>query len=199
MGLLRYPVGEAGLVTRCGMPEQARSPRLGREPMKCLPLGSRRFRGAAADALVAIGLATVSACASLSPAGEGDRTASASLGSLTLSGPTFGEATLHPTACLTGERELFLGFDLRDASAGVVTRLIVDPAAGPIVRVFAISAPFDKSVLFHREDCRVLHFSLESTGWLINRIQQLDVSMDLDCRLPSGERILGNASDARCL
>jgi hypothetical protein len=167
--------------------------------MKLLPLGTRRFRAVAADALVAMGVATLTACASLSPGGDGGRAAGSPLGSLTLSGPTFGEETLHPTACLVGERELFLGFDLRDASAGVVARLIVDPAAGPIIRVFAISTPFDKSVLFHRQDCRVLHFSLESTGWLINRVQQLNVSMELDCQLPSGERIFGSASDAGCL
>jgi hypothetical protein len=167
--------------------------------MKMLSLGARRFRTLAAGALLALGLATVTSCASLSPPGDGDHATGGPLGTLTLSGPTFGDATLRPTACLAGERELFLGFDLRDASAGVVTRLIVDPAAGPIIRVFAISAPFDRSVLFHRQDCRVLHFSLESTGWLINRIEQLDVSMDLDCQLPSGEHILGSASDPRCL
>ncbi len=166
--------------------------------MKLLRSGFRRFGGVVADALAAIALASLAACTSLSPTGDGDR-AEAPLGALMLSGPTFGEATLHPTACRTGERELFLGFDLRDATAGVVTRLIVDPAAGPIIRVFAISTPFDKSVVFHRQDCRVLHFSLESTGWLINRIQQLDVSMDLDCQLPSGEHIFGDAADASCL
>jgi hypothetical protein len=62
-----------------------------------------------------------------------------------------------------------------------------------------VSAPFDKTVLFHRSECRVFHFSLDSTGWLVNRIQQLDVSLDLDCQLLSGESIVGKASDPGCL
>jgi hypothetical protein len=149
--------------------------------------------------VVVLGVAILAGCATSSPAGDGDRVAVAPLGSLALSGPTFGHQTLRPTACVAGEREYFLGFDLHDASAGVVARLIIDPATGPVVRVFAASAPFDKTVLFHRSDCRVLHFSLESTGWRVNRIQQLDVSLDLDCRLPSGEGIVGKASDSSCL
>src|SRR5262249_21970418 len=98
------------------------------------------------------GLVLVSACATTSVSDDGARGAGAPLGSLTVSGPTFGDEALRPTVCVTGERQFFLGFDLHDDNTGVVTRLVVDPMTGPIVRVFAASAPFDKTVLFHRSD-----------------------------------------------
>ena len=68
-----------------------------------------------------------------------------------------------------------------------------------VVRVFKASAPFDQTVLFRRSECRTFHFSLDSTGWRINRIQQLGVSLELDCQLPSGDSIVGKAKDPGCL
>jgi hypothetical protein len=158
-----------------------------------------RFRAAAVDLVLVLGMAILTACATSEQGGNGDRGAGTPSGSLILSGPAFGKRTLLPTVCLAGERELFQGFDLRDEKAGVVTRLIVDPATGPVVRVFAASAPFDKTVLFHRSECRAFHFSLERTGWRINRIDQLDVSLDLDCQLSSGEGIVGKVAAPGCL
>jgi hypothetical protein len=165
---------------------------------KLAPLRRARLR-MPAGIIPVLGMTILAACATISPAGDGDREARAPLGSLLLSGPTFGQETLLPATCVAGEGEFFLGFDLRDEKTGVVTRLIVDPAVGPIIRVFASSAPFDKTILFHRSECRVFRFSLQSTGWRVNRIQQLDVSLDLDCQLPSGDSIVGKVSDPACL
>jgi len=122
----------------------------------------------------------------------------APLGTFTISGPTLGPQTVAPTSCSAGERQVFLGFDLLDEASGIVTRLVVDPATGPVVRVFKTSAPFDATMLFHRFECRVLHFSLEETGWRINRIDELAVSLELDCQLPSGDAIVGTARDPGC-
>lgn len=158
-----------------------------------------RVRTASADFLLVSSMAMLAACATSVPGTIGDHATGAPLGSLNLSSPALGERTLLPTVCRAGERELFLGFDLLDEKAGVVTRLIVDPATGPVVRVFSASAPFDKTVLFPRPECRTFHFSIESTGWRINRIDQLDVSLDLDCRLPSGSSIVGKVSAPGCL
>jgi hypothetical protein len=164
--------------------------------MQFLPVMTARFAWPA-YVFAILGMGILAACATPYPASDSDREGTA-LGSLMLSGPTFGHEALLPTFCASGERQFFLGFDLRDNKAGVVTRLLVDPAAGPIVRVFAVSAPFDKTMLFHRAECRVFHFSLESTGWRINRIDQLNVSLELDCQLPSGESIAGKASAPGC-
>jgi hypothetical protein len=163
-----------------------------------LPMMLRPFREAAfrKRAVSALGMALVTACASAPPGGSSDRPP---LGSLLLSGPTFGERALLPTVCTSGERQFFLGFDFHDEKSGLVTRLVVDPVNGPIVRVFAPAAPFDNSVVFDRPECRVFHFSVDFTAWRINRIQRLDVSLDLDCHLASGDSIVGKASDSGCL
>jgi hypothetical protein len=139
-------------------------------------------------ALLLAALILLTACSSSPRTGEG-RTA-APLGTFSIAGSTFGEHTLLPTQCTAGERQFFFGFDLQDPKEGIVARLVVDPATGPVVRVFQSSSPFDSTVLFHRSECRVFHFSIDATGWRINRIQQLGVSLELDCRLPSGESIV---------
>lgn len=156
-----------------------------------------KFGGAASTAFAVLGVLVVTACTS-ALAGDGERGIGAPLGSLNLSGPTFGKQTVVPTQCVAGEHQLFLGFDLRDEKSGVVTRLLVDPATGPVVRVFVASAPFDRTILFPRSQCHLFHFSLDPTGWRINRIDQLDVSLELDCQLPGGDGIAGKASEPRC-
>jgi hypothetical protein len=161
--------------------------------MKSPPRRSNRL------ASVLCTLVILSACSpSSAPRAASDR-ASAPLGTFSLAGPAFGQQTLLPTRCSVGERQLFLGFDLHDEKAGIIARLVVDPATGPVVRVFKASAPFDQTVLFRRSECRTFHFSLDSTGWRINRIQQLGVSLELDCQLPSGDSIVGKAKDPGCL
>ena len=119
----------------------------------------------------------------------------APLGSFVISGPTLGRQTLAPTSCAAGERQVFLGVDLLDEAAGIVTRLVVDPATGPVVRVFKASA---RSSERPRSECRVFHFSLDSTGWRIDHIDELRMSLELDCQLSSGDSIDGTASDPGC-
>jgi len=139
-------------------------------------------------------LSLVPACAIASRSGPSH----SPLGSFVIAGPTLGQQTLAPTSCAAGERQVFLGVDLLDEATGIVTRLVVDPATGPVARVFRASAPFDASVLFHRSECRVFHFSLDSTGWRIDHIDELRMSLDLDCQLPSGDSIVGKASAPGC-
>jgi hypothetical protein len=141
-------------------------------------------------------LALVPACAIVSRSGPGH--APSPLGSLVIAGPTLGQQTVAPTSCAAGERQVFLGVDLLDEGAAIVTRLVVDPATGPVVRVFKAASPFDATVLFHRSECRVFHFSLDSTGWRIDHIDELRMSLELDCQLSSGDSIVGRASAPGC-
>ena len=120
------------------------------------------------------------------------------LGSLKLSSVALGQLTLSPTSCTAGGRELFLGADFADDAAGIVTRLVVDPLDGPAVRVFAGATPFEKSIVFRRSDCRAFHFSLESTGWRINRIDDYRVTLDLDCSGQGRDSIEGKVSATHC-
>jgi len=120
------------------------------------------------------------------------------LGSLKLSSAALGQLTLLPTSCTAGGRQLFLGADFTDEAAGIVARLVVDPLEGPAVRVFASATPFDRSIVFRRPDCRAFHFSLESTGWRINRIDDYQVTLDLDCWGEGRDSIAGKVSSTHC-
>jgi hypothetical protein len=155
--------------------------------------GTWRYRSLHLWAALVV-LALVPACAIV----QRSRPSHAPLGSFAISGPTLGPQTVAPTSCAAGEHQVFLGVDLVDEGAGIVTRLVVDPATGPVVRVFKAASPFDATVLFHRTECRVFHFSLDSTGWRIDHIDELEVSLELDCQLPSGDSIVGTARDRGC-
>ena len=181
--------------------QRTRVPRLARvrSPLARFPSGHGLDLRECGLAIALVALCTLSACTSSpSPASPAEQH-EPGLGAFSPSGPTFGQQALAPTRCSVGQREWFLGFDLHDNKAGFVTRLVIDPATGPVVRVYQASAPFDRSILFHRSDCSVFHFSIDSTGWLINDIYKLKVSLELDCRLPTGDSIVGKAQDNGCL
>lgn len=120
-----------------------------------------------------------------------------SLGSLVLTSESLGHLTIEPTACVAGARQSFLGGDFEDQKSGMVIRLVVDPLDGPAVRAFASATPFDKSLVFRRSECRTFHFSLETTGWRINDIQDYRLSLDVDCARES-ESIQGKVSTTHC-
>lgn len=149
--------------------------------------------------MIALTCLQLNGCGMLQTESDASGDSAGSLGTLMLKGPTFGTLTLLPAACDTGERQLFLGFEFHDQKAGIATRLVVDPATGPVVRVFKEDTSFDKTLLFHRAECKTFHFSLDASGWRVNRIQILDVSLELDCRLSSGDSIVGTAKDSGCL
>lgn len=121
----------------------------------------------------------------------------ARLGSFAITSQVLGSEAVQPTACTAGDSQHFLGFDLSSGASPVVVRLAVDPVDGPAVRVFSSDAPFDKAVVFRRTDCRVFHFSLDSTGWRVNDIYDYRVSLELDCSR-AGESIHGSASSTHC-
>lgn len=122
----------------------------------------------------------------------------AALGSLSLSSGALGDATIVPTACEAGDRQFFLGGDFLDEKTGLVVRLVVDPLEGPAVRVFRAEKPFEGSRVFHRPDCAVFHFSLDSTGVRINRVEDYRLTLDVDCRSRDGDRLSGQASTTHC-
>jgi hypothetical protein len=120
------------------------------------------------------------------------------LGSFALESGRLGHVTVAPNTCTAGDRQFFLGADFEDEKAGVVVRLVVDPLDGPAARVFASAAPFEKAAVFRRPECRVFLFSLDTTGWRINRIQDYRLTLELDCANTEGDSIIGKASVAHC-
>jgi hypothetical protein len=119
------------------------------------------------------------------------------LGSLTISSKVLGNSVFTPLFCNSGDRQYFLGGDFKDQSSLLVLRLVVDPLNGPAVRLFSSDKPFDQSVVFHRKDCKVFHFSLDSTGWRVNDVYDYQVTLQLDCNR-DGESIRGSASTTHC-
>lgn len=119
-------------------------------------------------------------------------------GSLTLSGPTFGDVTLTPKVCSSGQHEVFLGADFKSPDSKLVARLVVDPLNGPGVRIFDLEARFERALVFRDEDCAEFHFSLDGNNWQLNDIDVLVVTLELDCALPGGDSVRGKLSADGC-
>lgn len=117
-------------------------------------------------------------------------------GSVTLRSRTLGDRTLKPTSCQSGEHQLFLGADFVDQ--GTAMRLIVEPTGAVSLRFFDVAHPLDPGVLFRRQDCGRFELSLDRTGWRINDIYDLRVSLDFDCRDASGDTAAGQLATDHC-
>lgn len=140
-------------------------------------------------------------CAGCFPAGPidtGPQGDSQLLGSFALASGRLGRLTISPSTCRAGDRQFFLGGDFDDEKSGIVIRLVFEPLEGPAVRVFASSAPYDKTSVFRRPECRVFHSSLESTGIRINDVQDYRLTVDVDCTNKDGESFVGKASVTHC-
>jgi len=119
------------------------------------------------------------------------------IGTVNLSSAALGKHTLTPAACTSGERQLFLGADFLD-SQGITTRLIVDPAGAVSLRLFAADHPLDEGLLFRRQDCGRFQLSLDRTGWRVNDVYDLRVSLEFDCRAASGDTAEGSLRVDHC-
>ncbi len=122
---------------------------------------------------------------------------SGATGSFSVTSKTFGDQTLTPSDCASGDRQFFLGGDFSSSTSPLVLRLAVDPVSGPAVRLFSADAPWEHSIVFRRSDCAAFHFTLDSTGWRINDVYDYRFTLQLDCRR-AGEAISGSASSAHC-
>ena len=120
------------------------------------------------------------------------------MGTVKVASTTFGNVTLAPTACVSGEHRLFLGADFLDGSRGTVLRLILEPTGETKFRVFDAASPLDPGIVFERAACSKALVSLERTGWQIDDIHDVRISLDLDCRTASGDSLQGTLSVAHC-
>ena len=118
-------------------------------------------------------------------------------GGVTLRSPALGDRTLKPAACQSGEHQLFLGADFLDGQ-GITTRLVLEPTGAVSLRLFDAAHPLDPGVLFQRQDCGRFELSLDRTGWKINDIYDLRVSLSFDCRNASGDTAAGHLATDHC-
>ena len=124
--------------------------------------------------------------------------AGAPIGTVRVTSATFGNATLAPAACASGEHQLFLGADFLDRTRGTALRLILGPTGEATLRVFDTARPLDPGIVFHRAACSKALIAFERTGWQINDIYDVRASLDLDCRNASGDTLQGTVSIAHC-
>jgi len=120
------------------------------------------------------------------------------LGNVTLASNRAGNVTFAPAACYAGDERQFLGGDFVDAKAGMTLRFVIDPLYGPAVRAFSLKDPDDRSVVFHRRECRTFQFKIERTGLTVNDVDEYRISLDLDCASSEGTLDAKVASDS-CL
>ena len=145
------------------------------------------------------GITLLAGCLASRPVGGSNASPAgpSALGSISVSSKLLGDQVLAPSACTAGDREFFLGADFKNQTSNLVVRLVVDPLDGPAVRIFLADAQFDRTVVFRRSECGVFHFSLDSTGWRVNELNDYRVTLQLDCSRP-GESISGSASATHC-
>ena len=137
-------------------------------------------------------------CISTGPGAGNGRGEPATTGSLQLSGPTFGEVTLAPSGCRSGEHEVFLGADFSSPDSDLVVRLVVDPLEAPGVRIFDRNNRSGKTLVLRKADCAGFEAYLGRKGWQLNDVYVLEAHIQLDCTLPGGDRITGRVATESC-
>jgi hypothetical protein len=115
-------------------------------------------------------------------------------GSLTFESPGSPVQSLRPSACRSGHESYFLGADLWSPDESPRVRIVIDPVEGPLVRVTRSG----QTNLYVPGTCEYLDASAEWTGWTVNDVREVRGQLQLDCTLPSGERVHGDLQFAGC-
>ena len=145
--------------------------------------------------LIAAALGTLFIGCATMPSITGNDAAPA--GEIQLATATLGTAVLHPVTCTSGEWQMFLGADFPDAG-GVTTRLILDPHGVATLRFFRADRALEPGVSFERSACETFDVSLQRTGWQVNEIYDLRVSLNFSCRSESGDTAAGQVAVEHC-
>ena len=164
---------------------------------------SRRRRGMrwaalAGSTVVASGLAGCLSSATGLEAATAAGDAGQRLGSFEVASIGAPPGTIAPVTCVVGDHELFLGADLVDPDTNLVVRLVVDPLDGPALRVYDADEPFDRSVLFFRDECTAFAMDLAETGSMVNNIVERRLELEVECENEDGATIRGSVTVARC-
>lgn len=164
---------------------------------------SRRRRGMrwaalAGSTFVASGLAGCLSSATGLEAATAAGDAGERLGSFEVASIGAPPGTIAPATCVVGDHELFLGADLVDPDSHLVVRLVIDPLDGPALRVYDADEPFDRSVLFFRDECTAFAIDLAETGSMVNNIVERRLELEVECENEDGATIRGSVTVARC-
>jgi len=144
--------------------------------------------------------ALASGCLSTLPVDGGaatDKSGNVSLGSVALYSERLGQATITPNTCSAGDREFFLGGDFIDEKSRLIVRLVFDPLDGAALRIFTANSSAEKSVVFHRGNCKALQYTFEPTRWRVNDVYDYRISVSFDCAL-GADAAKGEVSATHC-
>jgi hypothetical protein len=119
-------------------------------------------------------------------------------GALALAGPAFGTQHLVPSSCAAGGHHAFYGVDLRDEAAAIVTRVVIDPIQGGVIRLFPAGNPAEPGLVFRRADCETFRVEVAPTGLQVNLVDEMRVAVELDCRSLNGDWLRGELSWDGC-
>jgi hypothetical protein len=75
---------------------------------------------------------------------------------------------------------------------------VLDPQGTARLRFFDSSQPLEQGLAFSHSDCERFELSLNQTGWQIDDIYDLSVSIGFSCRLPSGATAAGALVTTNC-
>ena len=116
-------------------------------------------------------------------------------GEILVRGEKVGELLLRPEACLSGDRGSFRGVDL--LAPPFVLRVVAEPIEGLAV-VLIDSESGERRGIFRRSACAVLRGDVQRTGWRVNDVADVSGFVEIECRLPSGEELLGSITFEHC-
>jgi hypothetical protein len=116
-------------------------------------------------------------------------------GEVLVRGGGAGELVLRPAACLSGDRGNFRGVDL--LAPPLILRLVAEPLEGLAVALIDAESGERRGV-FRRADCSVLRGDVQRTGWRVNDVADVSGFVEVACKLPAGEEIVGSIAFEHC-
>jgi hypothetical protein len=146
-------------------------------------------------------LVPLTACFSTGPYGDLPRSgvdATAPLGTFSVSSPALSVESAAPRGCVSGEHELFYGFDFPDLEKKAVLRLVFDPVEGAAIRVFDPADPDRRTAVFRPPSCKSLSYLLAPSGWRVNDYRDFHARLDADCETPEGAKLKVSLSARHC-
>ena len=116
-------------------------------------------------------------------------------GEILVRGEKVGELLLRPESCVSGDRGNFRGVDL--LAPPLVLRVVAEPIEGLAVALID-SESGERRGIFRRSDCSVLRGDVQRTGWRVNSVADVSGFLEAECRLASGEELLGSIEFEHC-
>ena len=108
---------------------------------------------------------------------------------------SIGDGQYPLASCRSGDRDYFRGVDLADAAKRPRLRLLIDPMAGPRLRVAGGDGSWDTVNL---KSCRRLEARVDPTGWRVNRVRDVSGFVEADCTSDSGLEVHAHIQFTHC-